>query len=127
MKNSQLALIVSVLIGAIAFGITNPNKEEYQKYGAAQLSQELQEKGCEKIPQSFGNFLQTQCKLLIEQMNPELQGLIEKNTQRKNFLLFSIYVTDLTLPTPLPSYHFETLAGLNHFWVLKAEEQNSSN
>jgi hypothetical protein len=114
-------------IGAIALGITNPDEQAYREFAATQLSLQLREQGCAKIPKSLGNFLQRQCEGVIEQMRPDLGKIIAENTQRKNFLLFSFYVTDLTLPTPLPSYHFETLASLNHFWVLKAEEQKSSN
>ncbi len=125
MNNSQLILMGSSLILAttgVAMIATNPDNLAYQEYGANQISIELQKNGCAKIPKSFGDFLQTQCKSIVEQMTPELGNVVAKNSQRRNFLLFSIYVTDLSLPTPLPSYHFETLGCFNTFFVIKAEE-----
>jgi Domain of unknown function (DUF4359) len=130
MKTSKLGFIgvgLILTVGAIAAGITNPDQETYQNFATTKVDLYIQEQGCAKIPASLGDFLQNQCKLLVKKMNPELANLVIKNTQRKNFLLFSVYVTELTLPSPLPSYHFETLGGLNNFWILKAEEQNSNN
>jgi hypothetical protein len=116
-----------IAVGAIALMVTNPNEAAYQEYGAIIMSEELKEQGCSKIPPGLGDFLKLQCQNLVEKLRPDLQQLIANNTQRKNYLILSIYETNLTPPQPLPSYHFQTLAAFNNFWILKAEEQNSSN
>ena len=125
MNNSQLILIGSSLILAttgVVMIATNPDNSAYQEYGANQISLQLQEKGCAEIPKSLGGFLEAHCKSVVKQITPELENAIAQNTQRRNFVLFSIYTTDFSLPTPLPSYHFETLGCFNTFFILKAEE-----
>lgn len=81
--------------------VTNPSQERYHQYAAQRLSQHLQQKECVKLDDSLRNL----CKLLErEQGQTLLKRLIADNTERQNFLLWSIYRTNLSTSNILPSF-----------------------
>ena len=45
------------------------------------------------------------------------------NTRQQNFIFFSIYTTDLSVSSMIPSYHFETVGALQNFYTYKAQER----
>lgn len=81
--------------------VTNPDQDSYNQYAARLLSQQLQEKECVKLDDSFRDL----CKLLERKEGQSLlRQLVSKNTQRQNFLLGSIYKTNLSTRDVVPSF-----------------------
>lgn len=104
MKNFKVGgyLIAMSLAGlGVAMAVTNPDQDSYNQYAARLLSQQLQEKECVKLDDSFRDL----CKLLERKEGQSLlRQLVSKNTQRQNFLLGSIYKTNLSTRDVVPSF-----------------------
>jgi hypothetical protein len=107
----------------VAMALTNPSQESYEAYALEKLTAYLKDEACLQAPSVFGNVLQRQCKTLVDTGRPQIQQLISQTTQRKNFLFFSIYQTNLGIGTFLPSYHFETLGVFQNFYIYQAQQQ----
>lgn len=121
MKSQKLglALVGTVLTASVAGMIlTNPGSTAYQEYAVEKLNLELKEKGCS---QEVGA-LKVACHAMVAWLLPEMGGIISQGTERKNFLFFSIYSTDLSLDPSLPSYHFETVGVFHNFYTYRAEK-----
>jgi hypothetical protein len=135
MKNFKIGgyLAAMVLVGlGVAMAVTNPDQAAYNQYAAHLLSQQIQEKECVKLDDSFRDL----CKLLERQEGQALlKQLVAKNTERQNFWLWSIYKTNLStgdivpdflsnlLSLPTVSYHAETIGLFGQFQTYKAEQQ----
>lgn len=124
-------LQVVAVIGGVAFAglglsmaLTNPSPADYEDYAVGKLSLYLKEKVCSEVPKVLNNdFLQNQCISLVDVSNPRIHQIINQSTERQNFLFFSIYKTDLSVNSLLPSYHFETVAAFQTFYVYQAQKQ----
>ncbi len=112
--------------------VTNPAPDAYAQYAAHRLSQRLQQKECIKLDTG----LQDLCKFLDrDQGQALLKRVVANNTKRQNYLLFSIYKTNLStsqllpsflsnlLSVPAVSYRTETIGALNNFQIYSAEEE----
>lgn len=107
-----------VVVGlGVAMAIANPSPEAYQEYAAKQVTESLNNT-CEKVPVPVAK---NQCLSLVESAQPKIGEIISQNTERQNFILFSIYKTEFALPfVPfLPSYQFETVGALQNFYIYK--------
>ena len=120
-SNISILSIIVVGIGAIAW-LTNPGEQKYQQYADATIKTELKDKVCVQVAEDVGVWLEGQCHLLINAASPYLAEVVNQQTERQNFLLFSIYQADLPLPTPLPDYHLETIGILGNFFIYQAEK-----
>ena len=109
-----------LLVGfGVATAVTNPGREGYERYAAERLGTFLKTEGCQKLP--FGK---EQCENEIDKRETDLQNLVASNTQRQNFLLFSVYQTELSLGLPfIPSYRFKTFAAFQSFYMFEAKKQ----
>lgn len=126
MKNSKTwALWGLVILGGVgtALLITNPPPAIYEEFAVLRLADYLKQEVCSQAPTLMGNSLQAQCLMVVSSSQPQLKQIIAKNTQQQNFLFFSIYKTDLSIGSMLPSYHFETLAVLRNFYIYKSEQR----
>jgi len=134
MKGFHLVTAVGgvALVGVgVVMAITNPNQEIYEEYAVAQITEYVQENLCPKAPNVFGQSFQNQCLSIVEANQGEIQRVITKGTQRQNFILFSIYQTDLSAKTVipflpasvLPAYHFESVGAFNNFYTYRAKKQ----
>ena len=113
--------MITIGLGAIAF-FTNPGQEGYQKYADATLKTKLKDKVCSQVREEVNPWLEGQCHILINTASPYLAQVVNQQTQRQNFLLFSIYQADIPLPSPLPSYHLETLGILGNYYTYQAKK-----
>jgi hypothetical protein len=112
---------IALGIGAIAW-FTNPGEQKYQQYADATIKTELKDKVCVQVAEDMGVWLEGQCHLLINAASPYLVDIVNQQTERRNFLLFSIYQADLPLPTPLPDYQLETIGILGNFFIYRTEK-----
>lgn len=121
LRNTSIAGIIVIGLGAIAF-FTNPQEPGYQKYANKTLKSQLKEKVCTQVAEELGAWLEKQCHTIVDTSSPYLAEVVNQQTTRKNFLLFSIYQADIPLPTPLPDYHIETIGILGNFYTYQAEK-----
>ncbi|MBE9115663.1 DUF4359 domain-containing protein [Lusitaniella coriacea LEGE 07157] len=128
MKGYQIAASIgSVMLVALggAMALTNPSRSDYEGFATARLSEYLKENACKKLPEELGEVWQQRCRAFgsaaIDTGRPQLQQLIASQTERHNFIVFSIYRT--TLPSFGSTYEFETLGVLQQFYLYLAEEQ----
>jgi hypothetical protein len=127
MKLARLGgVVVGIVLGGIA-GIlltTNPNRLDYEQYASRTLTTYVKDNVCAQAQADIEvqALLRGYCKMLVDTGHPFLQEAIATNTTRKNFLIFSVYQTELLFPPPLPSYHFSTVGFLNKLYIYEALE-----
>jgi hypothetical protein len=123
-RNIIAYTIGAVLIGVgAAMAVTNPDSETYGNYATQQLTTYLQDNACTEVPAILGNLLQTQCAAILDDNQEQIRRLIARNTDRQNWLLLSVYKTDLALSDLLPAYHFETVGVFGNLYTYKAEKR----
>jgi|UPI0004B8A0B9 hypothetical protein len=136
MKVSNIMACVGV-VGLAALGVamahTNPSQVEYEEYAVQQLTGYLKTNVCKKTPKFLENVIQFNCKQVVVSTQPQMRELITESTERQNFILFSIYRTDLKLSSLLPAldsvlpstpgYKFETVGAFDQFYTYKAEQR----
>ncbi|MFB2934619.1 DUF4359 domain-containing protein [Aerosakkonemataceae cyanobacterium BLCC-F154] len=134
MKSCKIpqSLGTAILTGLlVSLAISNPSESEYEEYAKEQLTDYLQKNVCPQAPKIWGKSLKRECKRLVNSNQSEIKDFISQSTERYNFILFSIYKTELSItkvspffPSDLlPSYHFGTLAVGHRFYIYQAEQQ----
>jgi len=132
MKKLHVAAIAGgvLLTGlGVAMAATNPDRVTYERFATQALFIYAKEKLCPQAPNIFG--LRGQCAGLLQSNQALIQQLIVNGTQRRNFLFFSLYTTELSassilppaLSSMVPSYRFETVGVFQQFVVYKVQEQ----
>ncbi len=124
---TSLKLNLSIFSIAIAsLGIilllTNPGQKAYEQYATQTLNVYLKKNVCTKLPAEISTFLQSHCHSLVDTIRPKLAQVIASQTKRQNFILFSIYQTDLSIPANLPDYQVKTIGVFRHFYIYESEE-----
>lgn len=119
--------IIPIATGVIVAGLgavlaaTNPDRETYQRYAGDRLTEYLQTEACRQA----GNF-ESLCEDFVEDSQPQLERIIARSTDRQNFLLFSIYRTDLSVPLPgIPEVKSQSLGILNQLHTYELTTQSS--
>lgn len=107
----SLIVLITILI------VTNPKSDRYGLYASTQLTNYLKDDLCRQVTEQVSKKFLSPCHILIETARPQLKIALQKNTQQKNFFLFSIYQTDLAVTSIAPEYHFETLGIFNRFFT----------
>lgn len=132
MKNSKQLFtgVIGIALLALAGGmaLSNPGQATYEEFAVERLTKVLKEEACQKLV--FG--LEEQCPGWVDDNQAEIKQFVAENTRRQNFIVFSLYTTDLSvrslLPSvpffaSLPSYHFETIGAFQTFYTYKANVQ----
>ena len=110
---------LAVLGGALA--ITNPGQDAYQEFATQSAIDYLKVEACAKAPTAFG--LQKLCQSELESNQSKISKIIADGTQRQNFVLFSLYTTNLSISPDLPSYHVESVGVLGRFMIYKTQKR----
>ncbi|MGB7378663.1 MAG: DUF4359 domain-containing protein, partial [Rivularia sp. (in: cyanobacteria)] len=63
------------------------------------------------------------CAKFIDSASPQIQQIVKASSQQHDYLLFSVYHTELQISPFIPSYKFETVGALDNFFTYKAEKQ----
>lgn len=120
-------LLGIMVIGlGVAMSLTNPNQTAYDKFATQQLTQYLKKNACSEAPKVLGIFLGDECESLLDKNQDDIKTFISKHTERQNYLILSVYQTDLALQDfgpLLPSYHFETIGVFGNFYIYEAVKQ----
>lgn len=117
-------LSITLMIGGslfLGFGLllvfTNPNQKKYELFATEQLITYAKENVCTATSNNLEQAIKSQvCNLMINTGKSQVPTLIGKTTQRRNYLLLSIYETNLYL------YNFTTIGLLNQFFVVGFEK-----
>ncbi len=116
--------------------ISNPGRQTYENFATEQLMIYAKQELCEDVSQDIGGFLSRSCETLVEIGRGPARQIIQQQTERQNFGLFSIYKTDLSIDEVIPSdlidligetppaYHVESVGILQQFIIYRIEEQN---
>lgn len=112
-----------VLVGLVtAMAITNPDSSTYEEYAVEQLTTYLKTDACSQVPKAFETLVQN-CSSLIDSNRPQIKQIIVRSTQRQNFILFSIYRTNLSITSVVPLYRFQTVGIMQNFYTYSAKQQ----
>ncbi|AFZ57375.1 DUF4359 domain-containing protein [Anabaena cylindrica FACHB-243] len=112
-----------IAVLGVTMAKTNPQQAEYEEYAVQRLTTYLKTDVCKKTPNFLQNLIQFNCDKLIESVNPQMRDIIASTTKRQNYIVFSVYSTELKLDNLLPNYKFETVGALDNFYTYKAEQQ----
>jgi hypothetical protein len=125
--------IGAAVVGAgIVLGLTNPSPTAYGDYATVRLSKHLKENVCPQAPGILGGLLGNACVSLVDDNQDRIRMIITQNTERQNFVILSIYRTELSANQllsenwadgPLPEYQFETVGVFQRFFTYRAERQ----
>ncbi len=131
MKNIKGYYLLGIGLAGVgvALALTNPGEAAYTEYAAQRLSEYLQADLC---PQA-GTLLKGSCRSFVQDNQQALGKIVAKSTRREDYLLWSVYKTDLSIDSMLPSllkdvlneelpaYHAETIGVFNtlHTYQLK--------
>lgn len=120
-------ILGSAAVGLAAFGVamatTNPSQAEYEEYATQRLTEYVKEDFCGKTTNFLENLIKSQCDNLVDQASPQIQQILSRSTEKQNFVIFTVYTTELQLSSLIPGYKFETLGALNKFYTYTAEKK----
>jgi Domain of unknown function (DUF4359) len=115
-KNKLGLLAITIISGGMIF--TNPEPKNYTKYAADRFVKEIPPAFCQskQLKDYFGDFEPKITALCSSGLGFSLvptQDLVEyfldRNTDRQNFFLFSIY------NTKIPGHNFKTIGAIGNF------------
>ncbi|MDH6097668.1 DUF4359 domain-containing protein [Anabaenopsis sp. FSS-46] len=114
-------------IGLVALGVamamTNPSQAEYEDYATQRLTEYLKGDVCQKTGNFLENLIKSQCDNLVDQTIPQIRDILARSTQKQDFVIFSVYRTDLKLSSWIPLYKFETVGAFDNFYTYSAKKQ----
>ncbi|MEA5573148.1 DUF4359 domain-containing protein [Calothrix sp. UHCC 0171] len=129
MKVSTIITSLGVL-GLFLLGVVmtknNPSQAEYEQYAVRELTGYLKSNICQKTPRIIGEIEKIagiKCNEAFDSVNPQIRDIIAATTDRQDFIVFSIYRTELKLNEWVPSYKFETVGALGNFYTYSAEKK----
>ncbi len=114
-----------VLLGILAvcglggiMTLTNPDRSDYEVYAMEQLGN-LATNQCNRAPAGFGTVLQEPCRATFAALKPQIRPLLAAATTRQNFILFSIYRSNISIPAANLNAKVESIGIFNHFYTYK--------
>jgi len=118
--NHICPLSISLTIGggllfilSLLLFFTNPSQKKYEIFASEQLIQYAKENVCTIKSNNIEEAIKSQvCNLMLDTGKNQIPKLIEKTTRQRNYLLFSVYETNLYI------YNFETIGIFNQFFVI---------
>ncbi len=120
--NWLIGLLFLTGLTGLSMAITNPDHEAYEEYAIEKIVTYLKEDGCSQLGNQLGAFLKNQCHTLVDIAKPKIKQIVVEETQRQNFLFFSIYETNLSIGNGFPGYHVVIIGVFNNFIIYEAEE-----
>ena len=85
---------------SIALAATNPRQEYYTEFATQTVSKFLIRDLCranDKTPKLFDTMIKDGCQAFMQQGKTEIRAFIAHNTERQNFILFSLYTTEFPI------------------------------
>lgn len=107
----------------VGMATTKPSRAEYEEYATQRLSEYIKEQGCSKTTNIFSNFIKFNCAEIVDSASPQIKQIINASTEKHDYLIFSVYHTNLKINSLIPSYKFETVGALDNFFTYKAKRE----
>ena len=104
---------ILVLLG-VAMAATNPNQVQYNQFAAQKAATFIQNDICEApidIPDIVRSFLRGGCTAWASNSQSSIANYIDQNTDRQNFILFSLYTTKL------PTHQLKAVGIFEQFYL----------
>lgn len=117
MKAWQIVLLSMLGLCGMGFS-TNPDRAAYETYAIEQVG-ELARDRCSQAPAGLGILLQAPCRAAIESLKPQIRPLLSATTTRQNWLFFSIYRSDISIPAIDFKGRVESIGIFNKFCTYK--------
>jgi hypothetical protein len=120
MRQWQIVLL-SILAGCGLGGmmaLSNPDRSDYENYAVEQIGN-LAKDQCDRAPAGLGILLQGPCRAAIEAYKPQLRPLLAATTSRQNWIFFSIYRSDISIPIVNLNARVESIGIFNNFFTYK--------
>ena len=115
-------IVLASIIGVCGLGgvmaLTNPSRSSYEVYAVEQLG-ELAKSQCNQAPAGFGIVLQGPCRAAIEAFKPQIRPMLAAATTRQNFIIFSIYRSNLSIPAVNLHAQVKSIGIFNNFYTYK--------
>lgn len=106
-----------IVISSIVLMLTNPSKREYEEFATEQLVIYAKENLCSVNSGDLEQVIKTQvCKLMVDTGRSQIPNLITKTTKTRNYLLFTVYETNLFL------YEFQTIGVFKTFYIIDVHQ-----
>jgi Domain of unknown function (DUF4359) len=117
MKPWQIVLLGILGLCGLGF-LTNPDRAAYEIYAVEQVGN-LASDQCDRAPAGLGILIQRPCRAAIAAYQPQIRPLIADTTTRQNWLFFSIYRSDISIPAVNFDGRVESIGIFNHFLTYK--------
>ncbi|MEA5619360.1 DUF4359 domain-containing protein [Cronbergia sp. UHCC 0137] len=119
----KFAGATAIAVLGVIMAKTNPDQVNYEAYAIQRLTQYLKTDVCQKAPNFLERLIKFNCHELVDSANPQIREIIARTTERQNYLIFSVYRTELKLNALIPNYKFETVGAFDNFYTYKAKQQ----
>ncbi|MDX2254270.1 MAG: DUF4359 domain-containing protein [Pseudanabaenaceae cyanobacterium bins.39] len=104
-------ILIGAVVLAVVMAVSNPPQDRYTEHMILQFADRSKETFCQS-----DRATQQQCQfaiaMLASQGKPLLRAFIENSTRHQNFVIFSVYTTDL------PNQKLTTIAAFGNFFRL---------
>jgi Domain of unknown function (DUF4359) len=110
------------LLVAGVMALSNPNQSKYIDYASTKFVREIPKTVCEvdrakqELEDDFSQSLLNLCNSglgwALTANQESIRATIDRNTQRHNYLLLSIYTTEV------PDYSFKTIGAIGNFFIV---------
>jgi Domain of unknown function (DUF4359) len=97
--------------------LTNPERADYEDYAVEQLGH-LAISQCDRVP-AFGTVLQEPCRAALAAIKPQIRPMLAAATTRQNFIIFSIYRSNISIPAANFHAKVESIGLFSHFYTYK--------
>lgn len=114
---------ILLITGVIATAASNPTPKQYEDYATQRISEYLKGSVCPQLPNLLDGVLRRECLSLVDVSRSQFRLLISRSSDREDYILFSIYRTDLSMGSFFPSYSFESVGVWGHFYTYRAQRQ----
>ncbi|MEM8602886.1 MAG: DUF4359 domain-containing protein [Cyanobacteria bacterium P01_H01_bin.121] len=124
--------LLGIGLGA-ALAVTNPTPDDFVDFATLRASDYLRQQACTSPIPIIGRSFEDECIAAVDSENVQnrIRKLVAEGSERKDYILFSRYRTELSLHSFLPidplqdfpAYQVETLAILDQFHIYQSGSQ----
>lgn len=113
---AKLIVVGLVAVSGIALALTNPGQAAYDEFATQKITDFVLQDVCQTpqsgaLPDILGSVLSEGCRAIATSRRAEIKSFVANNTQRQNFILFSLYTTEL------PTRSVKTVGIFNQFFI----------
>jgi Domain of unknown function (DUF4359) len=112
-----LSIVAGCGLGGV-MALTNPDRAAYENYAVDRIG-DLAKAECARAPAGLGVFIQEPCRAAIEAYKPDLRPILAAATSRQNWVLFSIYRSNILIPMVNLNVKIESIGIFDRFFVYK--------